>query len=342
MPNAQDNFLSSRRFAAAARRLAVALAPALLLSACASLELPKLADLKLPSLHAGKQKEDGAGWLPAETLPVQDEAVADRLQLAVDLLQHGQAASAQTELKAHLAKNPESRAARSLLAQIETPVPLLFPPQSFEVKLGKDQTLSSLAEIYLGDALSFYGLARYNGIATPSKVAQGQTIHIPRTPKSLTALKTRSAQAQTRPAARATTAPQRTVQPARKPAAESATSAPAPRPAPEQNNVSARETPIVPAAPAVPVAAENNAPALPAPANNTAEAYYRSGLTAFQRQDLDGAIAAWNRTLALNPGHTGAQVNRTQALELKQNLERLRERSADSSVIATREAASPR
>jgi lipoprotein NlpI len=56
----------------------------------------------------------------------------------------------------------------------------------------------------------------------------------------------------------------------------------------------------------------------------TTDLYYRNGVAAFQRQDLDGAIAAWDKVLALDPNHKNAQLNRAQAVELKQNLQRLR------------------
>jgi lipoprotein NlpI len=55
-----------------------------------------------------------------------------------------------------------------------------------------------------------------------------------------------------------------------------------------------------------------------------ADIYYRSGVAAFQKQDLDGAIAAWDKTLAIDPDHKNAQLNRAQAIELKQNLQRFR------------------
>jgi tetratricopeptide (TPR) repeat protein len=54
------------------------------------------------------------------------------------------------------------------------------------------------------------------------------------------------------------------------------------------------------------------------------DAYYRDGVALFQRQDLDGAIAAWDRALAVDPNHRNAQLNRAQAIELKQNLQRLK------------------
>jgi hypothetical protein len=72
-----------------------------------------------------------------------------------------------------------------------------------------------------------------------------------------------------------------------------------------------------------------------AAARAEAETHYRNGLAAFQRQDLDGAIAAWDRTLALDPAHKGAQVNRTQALDLKRNLQRVREHAQAPALAET-------
>jgi tetratricopeptide (TPR) repeat protein len=55
----------------------------------------------------------------------------------------------------------------------------------------------------------------------------------------------------------------------------------------------------------------------------TADMYYRNGVQAFQRQDLDGAIAAYDRVLEIDPNHQNAQVNRQQALQLRANLQQL-------------------
>ncbi len=52
--------------------------------------------------------------------------------------------------------------------------------------------------------------------------------------------------------------------------------------------------------------------------------YYRRGMIAFQHQDLDGAIAAWNKVLAIDPNNRDAQLNRAQAVQLKANLQKLR------------------
>jgi tetratricopeptide (TPR) repeat protein len=54
-----------------------------------------------------------------------------------------------------------------------------------------------------------------------------------------------------------------------------------------------------------------------------ADRYYKDGLIAFQRQDLDGAIAAWNKALTIDPGYKDAALNRAEALRLKANLKKM-------------------
>ena len=114
-------------------------------------------------------------------------AARERFQLAVNQLQQGDSTHAALELKAYLTEIPNSVPAKNLLAQIETPIEMLYPAENFTVMLGRDETLSSLAGAYLGDVLSFYGLARYNNIENPSRLVAGQAIRIPSTPQTLAA-----------------------------------------------------------------------------------------------------------------------------------------------------------
>jgi hypothetical protein len=46
-------------------------------------------------------------------------------------------------------------------------------------------------------------------------------------------------------------------------------------------------------------------------------------MVAFQKQDLDGAIAAWDRVVALEPDYKDVQLSRAQALRLRENLKKL-------------------
>lgn len=337
----------------------------------------------------------------ATLMPTPGIAARERFQVAINALQQGDSPKAAVELRAYLAEVPNSTPARNLLAQIETPLEMLYPAESFGVQLQSNETLSSLAGIYLGDVLAFYGLARYNMIQNPGRVSVGQTIRIPSTPATLAAQANRasmsSMQASAAPmpmpmpappaAAPAPAAPPPVVASAQPPA-------PPPRPTPPRDpwisireNVAAgrfdaaikdAETAQVRpnAAQAVILASAyvGNAKALQmtnameaaaealragqlyletanrpqdalaplelavmlSPTDSRAQmllasaktrvsdGYYRDGVSAFQRQDLDGAIAAWDKALALDPNHRNAQLNRAQAIELKQNLQRLK------------------
>src|SRR5262245_12003215 len=129
-------------------------------------------------------------------MPTPGIAARERFQLAINALQQGDSTRAAVELKAYLGEVPNSVPARNLLAQIETPLETLYPTtESFTVQLQANETLSSLAGIYLGDVLGFYGLARYNNIENPSRVSVGQTIRIPRTPAALAAQAMRASMA---------------------------------------------------------------------------------------------------------------------------------------------------
>jgi Tfp pilus assembly protein PilF len=209
--------------------------------------------------------------------PMDATARAALLQHALDLLQSGNAKDADVALHAYLRDVPDSKAALYLVAQIEKPLSDLFPSDSFTIKLSRNDSLSSLAKTYLGDSLSFYGLARYNDIPVPGKVSEGQTLRIPKTAESLQAL------------ARITAA-------AAAPPASSIPSVSTPSKSAKSADTSRK----------------------------LADLYYERGLVAFQHQDLNTAIADWDKVLAIDPNHKDAQLSRAQAIRLKNNLAKLR------------------
>ncbi len=207
---------------------------------------------------------------------------------AMELLEQGKAEKADTELHAYLDAIPTSKSARFLVEQIETPIEQLYPKHNFRVRVPKNGSLSTLSKAYLGNALASYGLARYNNIAIPAEVGEGQMIRIPLTPASLAAR-------------RALQVPARSV-----------------------NNREAAPDNRTP-----PVASENEiafTTATPAPTamssgvHAQAENYYLAGLIAFQKQDLDSAIAAWHSALTVEPTFTDAQVHLLEAERLKRSL----------------------
>lgn len=106
-------------------------------------------------------------------------APRERVRLAVDLLDEGDEARAEAELRATLEEQPANSAARRLLQQItDDPHTLLTgTPRPYTVRQG--DSMSALAERYLGDALMFYALARYNDLDAPNQLSAGQRLMIP-------------------------------------------------------------------------------------------------------------------------------------------------------------------
>lgn len=104
-----------------------------------------------------------------------------RFSKALEKLENGEEGQALAELNAYLISVPNSNSARNLIAQISTESSQYFPAENFIVNLKSGASLSTLAKKYLGSALKFYALAKYNNIANPSRVNIGQEIKIPLT-----------------------------------------------------------------------------------------------------------------------------------------------------------------
>ena len=105
----------------------------------------------------------------------------ERIRLALELLGQGQAKApqAKAELQAFLAEQPDNPLGRSLLEQIDKDPTELLGAQSFTYTVRSGETLSSLAERFLGDRFRFYALARYNHLDTPRQAVVGQVLKIP-------------------------------------------------------------------------------------------------------------------------------------------------------------------
>ena len=107
-------------------------------------------------------------------------AAGDRdLSNAINLLYKGDAAGARRALQRVLGRRGNDATATSLLRQIDTPAVTLLGAANFAYVTRPGDSLSALAERFLGDPTLFYALAKYNAIAVPGVVAPGQTIRIP-------------------------------------------------------------------------------------------------------------------------------------------------------------------
>jgi hypothetical protein len=115
--------------------------------------------------------------------PAVEVAPRDRIRKTVDLLGRGQRLQARAEVALLLSEQPASATARSLLDQIDKDPKALLGERSYVYKVRPGETLSLLADRFLGDPLMFYALARYNGIDVPDSSEVGRTLRIPGVPK---------------------------------------------------------------------------------------------------------------------------------------------------------------
>ncbi len=350
---------------------------AALLGACASQQAaapPPPAPVEAPAAEATPAPAEPAFTATPNLAP------RERFHKAVKDLETGDADQAKAELRQYLAEvTSNNKRAEALLSQIESPVEEYFPPESFPVVVGTGETLSTLAQTFLGDALKFYILSRYNGIANPSQVSAGQTIRIPRTAGALAAREAHDKRLADKlaepPAANAKPpsarpVPKISMAAIRKMAAAgdtggaireieahrldtgqsvadatfvadtylaSARALRASNPAlaarraqkagEQYLRMGDKPDKALEAAQLAAALDPDNAGTkklLASARTATAERYYRSGLSSFRRQELDAAIAAWDKALEIDPSHGNAKAQRAQAIDLKQKLSTLR------------------
>lgn len=215
--------------------------------------------------------------------PSDKHGIQERVKAAVLALERGEEESARADLQRVLASDPGNDLARKMMEQIQGDAQKQLGPTHFKYQVQVGDRLSDLAQRCLGDKFKFYVLAKYNDLRDSRKIAAGQTIKIPGPQRNCAR-------------------PPEVVKPAGAPAVPSAT------------------------APATP--ATNPPPAVVAPVSapataNRAESirrYDREANAAFQRQDLERAIALWDRLLELDPENERAKLNRARALDLQQRI----------------------
>lgn len=276
----------------------------------------------------------------------------ERLRKAIDLLALGDAGQAQVELQAYLAEVGESKIANNLLRQVEAPVGDLYPEEFVEVALETGVSLSTVAKQYLGDALQFYGLARYNGITEPGKTVVGQVIKVPLTTEAKLFLASppvdpiKSADLidanidSSNPVSNLLVDDEVTTQ-----GDQAATLleenlgliAPEIQPPMGEADVEVSQHLTDNFGLLAGLLADKNykaaiaeferlddSPGLDkATLDGVVDAYHREASQAFRRQELDTAIELWGKVMAINPDHAHASNSLMQAQELKEKLERL-------------------
>jgi len=108
--------------------------------------------------------------------PVAARAAALR---GVDLLNRGDAAQARDVLIEALCSEPDNELARNLLAQLDADPRQVLGDRAFDYTVQPGESLSRIAQRFMGDRFKFHLLARYNGIDNPSRLRAGQVIQVP-------------------------------------------------------------------------------------------------------------------------------------------------------------------
>lgn len=107
-----------------------------------------------------------------------------RYEVALQLMQQGDIATARNELVALLKDRPGDRRAQSLLTQIDVDPRQIYGRDSFTYTIQVGDTLFSLSRRFLRNPLNFYGLARFNNLTLPVDLQPGQQILIPGHPRA--------------------------------------------------------------------------------------------------------------------------------------------------------------
>lgn len=136
------------------------------LAACAS--MPSVGELTRPVTAAVERPIVAPERTPRE-----------HVRVAVEELDAGNERQARAELQAALEAQPNNAAARRLMDQIETDPHELLRGRAVTYTVRPGETMSELAQRYLGDPLLFYALSRYNGLEAPNQLTAGRVLQIP-------------------------------------------------------------------------------------------------------------------------------------------------------------------
>jgi tetratricopeptide (TPR) repeat protein len=310
----------TRPFVPAARAAASLLLVVLVAAGCATPEPPKPAPPPPPPPAPVAPPPEPPKPLPPpepQLTPAQAKAQAQKLTVeAITQLQNGDEPSAQKSLEEALKLDPTSDLARKLMDQIRADPQKELGSTFFRYTVQRDDSLSKIAQQFLGDRFKFHILAKYNDIANPSKLAAGQVIKVPgRAPPPGTP----------KPAA-PPPAPEAVDEAAKAASPESATPRSASMQLMQQGADLAKAGNLEGAYDAYREAALRD------PGNRDATSqrdatraqlvrrYEREAAQSFQRQNLDDAINKWDRVLALEPNNQKARLERERAIDLRKKL----------------------
>ena len=140
----------------------------LLIAGCAHAPTPP------PAATPVATPDTAAALTPVNTTP------PERQHYIMELLAAGKREQARVEAQQLVKEEPTDTEAATLLNEIDADPQTLLGSNSFSYTIQPGETLSTLADRFLGDSNLFYALARYNNIDVPNDAAPGQAILIPK------------------------------------------------------------------------------------------------------------------------------------------------------------------
>ena len=245
----------------------------------------------------------------------------------VNELQLGHYSNGEQDLRQYLALHPGDRPAQAMLRQLAVDPKQALGSRSRPYVVQAGDSYSTLAASYLGDPRAFLILARYNGSTNPSMLRTGETIHLPLSNPgaalAASAMSSGSGISDPGTSAGNTSPPSGGEAPV-----DELPTAKAQRLQREslslldqgQNDQALTrldealsiEPRLKPAGPQAAALREQ-----------LLGSYHERAIVLYRDQQLDQAIALWNRILAINPNYEPAVIYRARALELKHRLKQI-------------------
>jgi tetratricopeptide (TPR) repeat protein len=245
-----------------------------------------------------------------------------------DELQHGHYAAGETALRRYLAQHPRDRSAEAMLRQLTVDPEQRLGRESQAHVVEAGDSYSTLAARYLGDAGLFLILARYNHSADPSLLQVGETVRLPMSATGVSAPTVATGSGvdgSDRGAAAGTTVDGTPSIPQSTASGAEAAAAKAQRLQREsvalldhghkQQALARLDQALV----IEPQLKPSGSDAVSL-RNELVTSFHQRAIVLYRDQQLDPAIALWNRVLAIDPNYEPAVIYRTRALELKRRL----------------------
>lgn len=261
-------------------------------------------------VHALKSKIDGnpsaSGAMPAiqpATRPTLSfTAIVNELQL-------GHYSDGEQDLRQYLAQHPGDRPAQAMLRQLTVDPRQALGSRSRPYVVQTGDSYSTLAAGHLGDPREFLILARYNGSTNPSVLRTGETIHLPLSSSGAPAGDTQPPSSDEAPVNELPSAKAQRLQRESLSLLDQGQNDQALARLGEALSIEPRLKPAGPQAAAL--------------RQQLLGSYHERAIVLYRDQQLDQAIALWDRILAINPNYEPAVIYRARALELKHRLKQI-------------------